>query len=158
MEIAAVDAVRYLNKTGKSASSENVEAILMKIFSRLLNRRAIKARRLEGVGRQIDDMVLVPSWENNLHTLLFLEKLQSCLSPKSVTILSQRINGHTWEEIAEMMRSTKAVLKGSFWREIENAKLKLRIEEQNQDRAKHGAGSKQKPSSVRSKSGRGRTP
>ncbi|HEY1463138.1 MAG TPA: hypothetical protein VGF44_06960, partial [Terriglobales bacterium] len=140
MEASAVRASRFLDRLGKGSVDANPRAILLRIFCRLLSQRAVRLRRLEPVGLDVDIKATSPSWEDEMNMLLFFEKLQHYLSPESVTILGLRRNGHVWDEIASMLKSSVPAVKKRFWRDIENAKVTLRIGPQGKSagRAKVG--------------------
>jgi hypothetical protein len=134
MEVAAGEASQYLDGLGPQAASANPPALLWKIFCRVLARRAVTFRRLQPAGRLIESSVSIPSWEEDVNRELFFKKLQHHLSPDSVTILLKRRMGHGWDEIARMLDTTATAAKKRFWREINNAKAKLKIDTQQERR------------------------
>lgn len=127
MELAAVDASKYLDGLGADAANANVPAVLRRIFCRLLSRRAVRFRKLEPAGEKIEFLVSVPSWEDKVNRRLLFIKLQSYMSQLGVTILTRRREGYEWDEIAPALRMTVTAVKTRFWREIENAKAELKI-------------------------------
>lgn len=129
MEEAAARASKFLGRLAqdKAEVTADTHALLLSIFCRLLYRRAVRLRRLELVGLDLEAKTPVASWENEMNMLLFFEKLQHHLTPEGVTILGLRRDGHVWDEIAAMLGSSVPTLKKRFWRDIENAKATLRI-------------------------------
>jgi DNA-directed RNA polymerase specialized sigma24 family protein len=127
MELAAAEASKYLDSLAERAAQANVHGVLLKIFCRVLSRRAARFRRLEPQGREIDSLIAVPSWEDSVIRQLILEKLTGVVDQDGVTILSARLAGYTWDELAEMLQITVSAAKSHFWREIDNAKTKLGI-------------------------------
>jgi hypothetical protein len=150
MEAAAARASRFLDRLDKDAVSANTRAVLLKIFCRLLRQRAVRFRRLEPIGQNVEIKATAPNWEDEMNMLLFFEKLQGCLPPESVTILGLRRDGHVWEEIAAIFETSVPAVKKRFWRDIENAKVTLRISPQAKPagRAKVGQRNKAKGSSA----------
>jgi DNA-directed RNA polymerase specialized sigma24 family protein len=140
MEASAARASRFLDRLGQGSVDANPRAILLRIFCRLLSQRAVRLRRLEPVGMDVEIKATAPSWEDEMNMLLFFEKLQHNLPPESVTILGLRRDGHVWDEIASMLKSSVPAVKKRFWRDIENAKVTLRIGPQGKSagRAKVG--------------------
>jgi hypothetical protein len=127
MEVAAAKASVYLNALGDVAAAANIQAVLMKIFCRVLTRYAAKLRRLLPVGNNIELHIEPPNWEERLVSKLVFEKFEHYLSADGVAILTSRRHGHEWEEIAAMLRLPVTVVRSRFWREIENAKTELGI-------------------------------
>ncbi|HJX85400.1 MAG TPA: hypothetical protein VJ723_13765 [Candidatus Angelobacter sp.] len=127
MEVAVAQASKYLDRLGQEASPARTSAVLMKIFSRLLRRRATRLERLQPAGQDMEFMASVSSWEDGVNAGIFLQQLERCMSRDGVTILTLRRDGHSWLEIAQMLRTTVAAVKKRFWREIEDAKITLGI-------------------------------
>jgi hypothetical protein len=127
MEVAVAQASQYLDRLGQEASPSRTPAVLMKIFSRLLRRRATRLERLQPAGQDMEFMASVSSWEDEVNAAIFLQQLERCMSRDGVTILTLRRDGHSWLEIAHMLRTTVAAVKKRFWREIEDAKISLGI-------------------------------
>lgn len=127
MEIAVAQTSQYLNSPAKRSAPSSAKAVLLKVFRRLLYRRAKRWERLEPIGHEVELRASVPSWEDQVVSVLFLEKLRRYLSQESVNILLLRGDGRTWAEIAQAMNSTTAAVRNSFWRDVDNAKNKLRI-------------------------------
>jgi len=127
MEVAAVRTSQYLDRLHQEEAVERAGAVLMKIFSRLLRRHAERMARLQPAGQDIEFTVSVPSWEDGVNAGIFLEQLEHHMSRAGVTILTLRRNGHSWQEIAQMLQATVSTVKKRFWREIEGAKVSLGI-------------------------------
>jgi hypothetical protein len=127
MEAAAARASKFLDRLGEADVPASARAALLSIFCRLLRQRAARLRRVEYVGLEVEVTTTIPSWEDEMNTLLFFEKLQHHLTPESVTILGLRREGHDWDEIAAKLNSSVPAAKKRFWRDIEDAKVELRI-------------------------------
>jgi hypothetical protein len=136
MEVAVAQASQYLDGLGQEASPARTPAVLMKIFSRLLRRRATRLERLQPAGQDMEFMASVSSWEDEVNAGIFLQQLERCMSRDGVTILTLRRDGHSWPEIAQMLRTTVAAVKKRFWREIEDAKITLGIGPQKKPAAR----------------------
>lgn len=144
MEVAVVRASQYLDRLNQEASVERAGAVLMKIFTRQLRRQATRLARLQPAGRDIEFTASIPSWEDGVNAGIFLEQLERHMSREGVTILTLRRDGHSWQEISQMLQTTVTAVKKRFWREIEDAKISLGIQPQKaqSDRTKTRRGGK----------------
>ena len=101
MEVAAANASEYLNGLGDQAASANTQAVLMKIFCRVLSRYDAKLRRLQPIGHNIELQAQPTNWEERLILKLVFEKFERYLSADSVAVLSSRRRGYEWDDIAQ---------------------------------------------------------
>jgi hypothetical protein len=127
MEAAVVRTSQYLDGLSQEASTGRAYAVLITIFTRLLRKQARRQGRLHAVGRDIESVARVPSWEREVHVAICLEQLERKLSQQGGAILRLRRNGYSWRHIARMFRTTVTAITKSFWREIGNAKIELKI-------------------------------
>jgi hypothetical protein len=140
MEAAVLQTSQYLDGLSQEMSTGRAYAVLITIFTRLLRTQARRQGRLHAVGREIESVARVPSWEHEVHVAMFLEQLERKMSHKGGAILRLRRVGYSWRQIARMFRTTVTAITKSFWREIENAKIELKIGPQRKPQERNNTG------------------
>jgi hypothetical protein len=127
MESAVERISRYLDRKAVPLFSNDVRWILLTAFCRLLCRYAKKVARLKLVG----DLSALPEpgrddgWAERVNSHADLTKILRRLGPRSCTILSLRLAGFTWREIADTLKLNELAVRRSFWREIRRAQNNL---------------------------------
>jgi DNA-directed RNA polymerase specialized sigma24 family protein len=124
-------------KVGVPSSSPK-NGLLLLAFSRLLRRLAAKSRRLELAGGvvELSSRLLDRGWSRQVDARLDLENIVRRLSGRNSTVLALRAAGHNWKEVAQLLGSSVAAVRNSFWREIREVRRKLRADER-QSRIDH---------------------
>jgi DNA-directed RNA polymerase specialized sigma24 family protein len=107
-----------------------MDRLLMLAFSRALQRRAAKLNRLESVGGTSDlsDRTVDQGWSRQADARLDLDKIVRKLSEQSSTVLALRYAGYDWKEIAQLLGTSVARVRNSFWREIKEVRRTLRTD------------------------------
>jgi hypothetical protein len=127
MERAVVEACQYLDEKKQEPSIPRAQALLMKIFRRLLMRRAKRLNRQQPASRTVEIKAVVRQWDDPIIASLTLEKIEGCLSPEAFNIWVLIRAEYDWDEIAGMFGTTVTAIKKRFWREIKHAKTRLGI-------------------------------
>jgi DNA-directed RNA polymerase specialized sigma24 family protein len=59
---------------------------------------------------------------------LDLENIVRRLSERNSTVLALRAAGHNWEEVAQLLGTSVAAVRNSFWREVREVRQQLRAD------------------------------
>lgn len=96
----------------------------MLAFSRALQRRAAKLNRVESVGgtSELSNHAIDQVWNRQMDARLELDRIVRKLSEQNSTILALRYAGYDWKEIAQLLETSVAKIRNSFWREIKEAR------------------------------------
>lgn len=127
MELAVVQASRYLNQKGSPPDSPAPVGLLLVTFWRLLERRRAKLSRLEPIGGIGDLSQRTPdnTWSSEIDSRLDRDKIVRLLSERSRTMLALRNAGYGWSEIAKLLNGTATKIKGDFWREVHQLRRRI---------------------------------
>jgi len=137
MEESVAQVSRYLDRIGAPSSSQK-NGLLLLAFSRSLRRLAAKSRRLELAGGAVElsSCMVDRDWSRQVDARLDLEKIVRRLSDRNSTVLALRAAGHDWEEVAQLLGTSVAAVRNSFWRGVREVRQKLRADER-QSRIDH---------------------
>jgi DNA-directed RNA polymerase specialized sigma24 family protein len=93
----------------------------MLAFARALRRYAAKQSRLELLGgsAELASRARSDSWIAQANARLDLESMVRRLSDRNAEVLMLRAAGYQWKEIANLLGTSVASLRTSFWREID---------------------------------------
>jgi DNA-directed RNA polymerase specialized sigma24 family protein len=132
MELAIAQASAYLDKHGiplNSHSNTHLTSLMRRCFGRVLHRHAMKLKRLELVGSNLElsDLAADRTWSRQIDARVDYERMIRLLSGRCRTILTLRDAGYEWKEIADVLGTTASAVKKSFFREIRELQVKLRI-------------------------------
>ena len=127
LETAIKSISQYLDRKNVPLYSSEPDGLLVLAFCRYLRRLARRRRRIETVGNgaELEEMLPVPGWFDEVDRRLFLEQLSHELSKKSRGLLRLRLDGYEWSEIAQMLGMTVTAVRTSFWRDVRKAQLRL---------------------------------
>ena len=127
MEDSVAQVSRYLDRIGAPPSSPK-NGLLLLAFSRALRRLAAKSRRLEPVGGMVEmsSRAVDHGWSRQIDARLDLENIVRKLSKSNSTVLTFRAAGYNWEEVAQLLGTSVAKVRNSFWREVREVRQKLR--------------------------------
>jgi DNA-directed RNA polymerase specialized sigma24 family protein len=130
MESSVTQVSRYLDRHSTPLCAQKMDRLLMLAFSRALQRRAAKLNRLESVGGTSDlsDRTVDQGWSRQADARLDLDKIVRKLSEQSSTVLALRYAGYDWKEIAQLLGTSVARVRNSFWREIKEVRRTLRTD------------------------------
>jgi DNA-directed RNA polymerase specialized sigma24 family protein len=130
MEDSVAQVSRYLDRIGAPSSSAK-NGLLLLAFSRALRRLAARSRRLELAGGAIElsSRMVDRRWSLQVDARLDLENILRRLSDRNSTVLALRAAGHNWEEVAQLLGTSVAAVRNSFWREVREVRQKLRADE-----------------------------
>jgi hypothetical protein len=131
--------VVILLRSPGTPSSSTKNGLLLLAFSRALRRLAAKSRRFEPVGGAIElsSRAVDYDWSRQIDARLDLENILRKLSERNSTILALRVAGYNWEEVAQLLGTSVARVRNSFWREMRNIKRKLRVDGSERHRNAH---------------------
>lgn len=137
MEDSVAQVSRYLDRIGAPSSPKS--GLLLLAFSRALRRLAAKSRRLEPAGGAVElsSRAVDRGWSRQVDARLDLENIVRKLSERNSTALALRAAGYTWEEVAEALGMSVAVVRNSFWREVRNVTRKLQVGQDKRHRSDH---------------------
>lgn len=128
MESCVTQVSRYLDRQGTRLHSQNLNGLVMLAFTRSLQRRAAKFKRVRTVGGteefsayQADDR-----WSRRVEARIDLENIVRRLSERSSTMLALRYAGYDWQEIAQLLGMSVTGARNSFWREVRRVTDKIR--------------------------------
>jgi len=96
--------------------SQSHVGLLLVTFWRSLERFRVKLNRLQPSGGLGDASERLPDRDS----------IVRLLSDRSRTILALRSAGYEWSDIAKLLNSCVAVIKGDFWRELHRIREKLK--------------------------------
>jgi DNA-directed RNA polymerase specialized sigma24 family protein len=118
---------RYLDRKAVPPFSNDFRWLLLTAFCRLLRRYARKVGRLQLVAdiSALPKPAIDDGWAERANSHADLTKIVRRLGPRSCTILSLRLAGFTWREIADCLKLNELAVKRSFWREIRRVQNKL---------------------------------
>jgi len=138
MEDSVAQVSRYLDRIGAPPSSPK-NGLLLLAFSRALRRLAAKSRRLEPVGASVElsSRAVDHGWNRQIDARLDLENIVRKLSKSNSTVLTFRAAGYNWEEVAQLLGTSVAKVRNSFWREVRDLRRKLRVDEKQKLRIDH---------------------
>lgn len=127
MECSVTQVSRYLDRHDAPLCSRSINGLLILAFSRMLRRRAAKLNRLQCVGGTSDlsNRSVDEGWSRQVNARLDLNNIVRQLSEKSSMVLALRYAGYDWKEIAQLLGTSVAVLRNSFWREIKQVRRAL---------------------------------
>jgi len=119
MEDSVAQVSRYLDRIDAPQSSRK-NGLLLLAYSRALRRLAAKSSRLEPVGGAVElsNRAVDHGWSRQLNARLDLENLVRKLSERNSTVLALRSAGYEWKEIADLLGTSVALVRNSFWREV----------------------------------------
>ena len=119
MEGSVAQVSRYLDRIGAPLSSRK-NGLLLLAYSRALRRLAAKSSRLEPIGGAVElsNRAVDHGWSRQLNARLDLENLVRKLSERNSTVLALRSAGYEWKEIADLLGTSVALVRNSFWREV----------------------------------------
>ena len=120
MEYSVAQVSRYLDRHAGPSCGRNMKGLLLLAFSRALKRRAGKVNRIESIGGSSDlaNRTADDSWSRQVDARIDLERIVRRLSERNSTVLALRWAGFDWKEIAQLLRTSVAVARNGFWREI----------------------------------------
>jgi len=129
MEDSVAQVSRYLDRIGAPSSSPK-NGLLLLAFSRSLRRLAAKSRRLELAGGAVElsSRMVDRDWGRQVDARLDLENIVRRLSERNSTVLALRAAGHNWEEVAQLLGTSVAAVRNSFWREVREVRQQLRAD------------------------------
>jgi DNA-directed RNA polymerase specialized sigma24 family protein len=129
MEDSVAQVSRYLDRIGAPSPSPK-NGLLLLAFSRSLRRLAAKSRRFELAGGAVElsSRMVDRDWARQVIARLDLENIVRRLSERNSTVLSLRAAGHNWEEVAQLLGTSVAAVRNSFWREVREVRQKLRAD------------------------------
>jgi DNA-directed RNA polymerase specialized sigma24 family protein len=127
MESAVAEVSRYMDQHSRAVCSCKMNPLLMVAFSRALQRRAGKLRRIESVGAsmELDKRTACGNWSQQVDARLDLDRIVRRLSERSSVVLALRWAGYDWKEIAQLLGTSVAVVRNGFWREIQQLRRSL---------------------------------
>jgi hypothetical protein len=130
MECCVTQVSHYLDRQATPLGSRQMNALLMLAFSRALQRRAAKLNHLESLGgtSELSNHAVDERWNRQVHARLDLDRIVRQLSETGGTVLALRWAGYDWKEIAQLFGTSVAKVRSGFWREIKNARRRLRAE------------------------------
>jgi DNA-directed RNA polymerase specialized sigma24 family protein len=130
MEDSVAQVSRYLDRIGAPSSSPK-NGLLLLAFSRSLRRLAAKSRRLELAGGAVElsSRMVDRDWTRQVDARLDLENIVRRLSDRNRTVLALRAAGRNWEEVAQLLGTSVAAVRNSFWREVREVRQKVRADE-----------------------------
>jgi DNA-directed RNA polymerase specialized sigma24 family protein len=119
MEDSVAQVSRYLDRIGAPLSSPK-NGLLLLAFSRTLRRVARKSNRLEPAGGAVElsSRAVDHGWSRQVDARLDLENIVRKLSERSSAVLALRGAGYNWEEVAQLLGTSVASVRNSFWREV----------------------------------------
>lgn len=119
MEDSVAQVSRYLDRIGASQSSSK-NGLLLLAFSRRLRRLAVRASRLQfsGIAVELQGYAADTGWSRQINARLDLENIVRKLSERNSAVLVLRGFGYSWEEIAQLFRTSVGIVRNSFWREV----------------------------------------
>ncbi len=128
LESAVAQISRYLDRLGAAPFSENTAGLLTVAFFRALGRQAAKLRRWEALGGmgEFAERLSAPNLINMVDLRLDVEKIIRQLSDRGCTIVALKSAGYEWKYIAHLVGTTVSVAKGGFWREVRQARLRVK--------------------------------
>ena len=128
MECSVTQVSRYLDRQATPLCSRRMNGLLMLAFSRALQRRAAKLKRLETVGGsgELSIVAVDRTWSRQVDARLELEQVVRLLCERSRTILALRYAGYTWKEAARLLGSSVPALRSAFWRDVTRVKGELK--------------------------------
>jgi hypothetical protein len=120
MENTVAQVSRYLDRMGAPLCSRK-HGLVMLAFARALRRYAAKQSRLELLGgsAELASHARSGSWIAQANARLDLESMVRRLSDQNAEVLMLRAAGYQWKEIANLLATSVASLRTSFWREID---------------------------------------
>lgn len=126
MESSVAQVSRYLDRIGAPLSSRK-NGLLLLAFSRALRRLATKSSRLEPAGGAVElsSRVVDHGWSRQVNARLDLENIVRKLSERNSTVLALRSAGYEWKEIAQLLGTSVAAVRNSFWREVKGVRRTL---------------------------------
>jgi DNA-directed RNA polymerase specialized sigma24 family protein len=129
MESCVMQVSRYLDRQAVPLYSRKVNGLLMLAFTRSLQRRAAKFKRLESVGgaNDISGYDADDHWSRQTEARIDLENIVRQLSERSSTVLALRYAGYEWKEIAQLLGTSVASIRNSFWREVRQVASRMRV-------------------------------
>jgi DNA-directed RNA polymerase specialized sigma24 family protein len=138
MEDSVAQVSRYLDRIG-APSWPPKNGLLLLAFSRVLRRLAAKSRRLElaGGALELSSRMVDRDWSRQVNARLDLENIVRKLSQRNSTVLALRAAGHNWEEVAQLLGISVAAVRNSFWREVEEVRRKLQVDEMRRNPSDH---------------------
>jgi DNA-directed RNA polymerase specialized sigma24 family protein len=127
LETAIKSVSQYLDRKDVPLYSSDPDGLLVLAFCRCLRRLARRRRRIEPVGNgaELEEMLPLPSWLDEVDRRLFLEQLSHELSKKNRGLLRLRLDGYEWSEIAQMVGMTVTAVRAGFWRDVRKTQLRL---------------------------------
>ena len=119
MENAVAQVSRYLDRIGAPLSSAK-QGLLMTAFCRSLERYASKSarRELAGTSAELRTRTGEERWVAQSNARLDLEIILRRLSGRNAQVLVLRAADYEWKEIADLLGTSPARVRNSFWREI----------------------------------------
>ena len=119
LENAVAQVSRYLDRIGAPVSPGK-HGLLMAAFCRSLERYASRSARLElaGASSDLQNRVADESWIARSNARLDLEIILRRLSGRNAQVLMLRAADYEWKEIADLLGTSAARVRNSFWREI----------------------------------------
>ncbi|HZQ20494.1 MAG TPA: sigma factor-like helix-turn-helix DNA-binding protein [Terriglobales bacterium] len=119
MEKSVSQVSRYLDRIG-APSYPCKNGLLLVVFTRTLRRYGRKLSRIELVGepQQLGSWASNESWIAQTNARLDFDKIIQRLSQRSAEALCLRVCGYEWKEISNLLGTTVASVRSTFWREI----------------------------------------
>jgi DNA-directed RNA polymerase specialized sigma24 family protein len=138
MEDSVAQVSRYLDRIGAPSSSAK-NGLLLLAFSRALRRLAARSRRLEPAGGAVElsSRAVDHGWSRQADARLDLENIVRRLSDRNSTVLALRAAGHNWGEVAQLLGTSVAAVRNSFWREVKDVRRKLQVDEKRRNPIEH---------------------
>jgi len=126
MERSVAQVSRCLDRAGATPNATDTAAVLMCAFCRALRRYAAKLRRIEFVGdvTELSQAGAMPPSRapSKEECLLDALKVARRLSPRARMMLTLRVHGCEWKEIAAVLKTTDCAARAEFSREVKKAK------------------------------------
>ena len=125
MECSVTQVSQYLDRRATPKCSQSLNGLLMVAFSRALQRRAAKLKRLESVGgtSELSKHTVDQGWSRQVD--VDLDNIVRRLGERSRTILALKWAGYDWKEIAQLRVTSVAMVRNGFWREIKSVRQTL---------------------------------
>jgi len=130
METTVAQISRYLDRSGVTTFSREIDGLIMYAFQKSLRRQAAQFRRLETMGgtSELSNQVVDREWAQRLESRLEFEQVVCFLSERSRNVLTLRYAGFTWKESARILGTSVSALRSAFWRDVNRVKHGMRRE------------------------------
>jgi len=119
MENSVLQVSRYLDRTSTPLTARK-HGLLLVAFCRALRRHAAKMSRWDLVGgsAELSIHTIDEGWAAQVNARLDLENIVRQLTERNGNVLMLRAAGYEWKEIAQLLGTSVAAVRNSFWREL----------------------------------------